>query len=404
MSYDIRPITRDEFTAFEEVDSIAFGYTPDERESERTREYMEFDRTLAVFDGTDIVGTTCIFSFDMSLPGGSLPTAGVSWVSVRPTHTRRGILTMMMRRQLNDVLERGEAIAALWASESLIYGRFGYGLAAQNAALSIERDHAALAFDHPAPGTIRLVERDEALTNWPECHERARLQRPGVITRSPKWWQFRKIPDKRPDGGRKRFLAQYEEDGEVRGFARYEWAMNWGDDGKPVVLRVQDLVAETPGAYTALWKLVLGTDLVTVVEASNRPIDEPLYHMLADPRRLKQRLHDSLWIRLVDVPKALEGRRYTREGTITMAIHDDFCEWVGGKYTLETGAEGGRCTRTTGPADITLHARDLGAVYLGGTRLATLAAAGRVNGSPEAIALADAMFAWEPLPCCPEIF
>ena len=122
-------------------------------------------------------------------------------------------------------------------------------------------------------------------------------------------------------------FAQYEEDGEVRGFANYDWAMNWGaGPGGEVELNVRDLVAETREAYGALWKLIFATDLVTHVRASNRSTDEPLYHMLADPRRLQQTRLDSLWVRLVDVPKALAGRRYSREGALTVAVHDDFCE------------------------------------------------------------------------------
>ncbi len=403
MSFVIRPIAPEEFDAFVETDSVAFGYTPDAEATERTRQYLEFDRTLAAFDRDEMVATTCIFSFDMTVPGGALPAAGVSWVSVLPTHTRRGILTALMRRQINDVFERGEPIAALWASESLIYGRFGYGLAAQNARLTIDRRHTALMHDIPSSGKVRLVDREEALERWPACHERARHQQPGWHSRSIPWWQYRVLPDRAPERSRRRILAQYEEHGQVLGYARYEWGMNWVPD-QPVPLDVQELVAETPAAYAALWKLIFSTDLVTEVRASHRSPDEPLYHMLADPRRLRRSFTDSLWLRIVDVPRTLEGRQYSAEGCVTLAVHDDFYEWAGYKYTLTSGPDGAACQRTMGPADVSLHARDLAAVYLGGTRLATLAAAGRVEGDPRAIALADRMFAWHPQPFSPEVF
>lgn len=404
MSFEIRPITRGEFPAFVEADSIAFGYTPDEQSMARTLEYMQLDRTLAAFDGDELVATTCIFSFDMSVPGGrSLPTAGVSWVSVKPTHTRKGIMTSMMQRQLSDVRDCGEPMAALLASESLIYGRFGYGLAAQNAQLSIERRYGRITYEVPPPGKTRLVDRKEALAKWPACYERARLLRPGLNSRSAAWWEHRVLPDTHPEGGKRRTLAQYEEDGTVRGFVRFEWAMNWGA-GAEVRMNVGDLVAETRAAYVALWKLVFSTDLVTHIRAPWRPADEPLYHMLADPRRLRRELVDSLWLRIVDVPAALEGRAYAREGRITLRVHDDFCDWVDGTYTLEVGPEGARCTESTRAPDVELHVRDLGAAFLGGTRLSTLAEAGRIDGDDRSIALADQLFAWHVQPYAGEMF
>lgn len=405
MDIAIRPIREEEFDAFVDADSVGFGYTPDPLETRRTLEFMEFDRTLAVFADDDLVGTTCIFSFEMAVPGGSLPAAGVSWVSVKPTHTRRGILRAMMARQLSDVRDRGEAFATLWASESLIYGRFGYGLAAQDAALRLERRHGNLEFAPQAEGTTKLVQRDEALARWPELYERVRVARPGWLSRHPAWWEHRLLPDKRPDGGQRLMLAQYEQGGTVRGFARYRWKMDWDASSRAEVpVQVDEVVAETLEAYAALWQLVLKTDLATHVHARRSSPDEPLYYMLADPRRLERRLYDSLWIRIVDVERALEGRAYARDGAVTFAVDDEFCDWTEGVYRLDATGGQPRCTRTSDTPHLRLDIRDLGAVYLGGTRLATLAQAGRVTGDPKAIALADQMFAWQPLPYCPEMF
>lgn len=405
MTLTIRPITEDEFPAFVEADSHGFGYTVDPEELPRLRKHLELDRTLAVFDGDEVVATTAVFSFDMSIPGGTMPTGGVTWVAVKPTHRRRGVLTMMMRRQLQDISERGEAIAALFASESIIYGRFGYGLASQSSSLTIERTYGNFLHDVASPGSVRIVTPEEALTKWPACYDRARLQRPGMINRSPAFWDTRHINGEPVKGDKKRVLAQYEEDGEVRGFARYVWGENDGEDWLPDgTLEVKDLIAETPAAYNALWKLIFGTDLAKTVKAPLRPVDEPLYYALADPRRLQRRTIDSLWVRMVDVRKALEARSYKVAGGLTLAVNDDFRPDQSSKYRLDVAPEGAASERTTGQADIELHARDLGAVYLGSTRLLSLAQAGRVKGSPAAIEMADAMFAWPAQAWCAEVF
>ncbi|MDZ7727937.1 MAG: GNAT family N-acetyltransferase [Dehalococcoidia bacterium] len=350
------------------------------------------------------MGTTCIFSLEMSIPGATMPTAGVSMVSVKPTHRRRGILTAIMRRQLQDVADRGEAVAALWASESAIYGRFGYGLASQAMNLSVERQRATLAHDITSSGCVRFVDEAEALEKWPACLDRWRVTRPGAITRSAGRWEFGLERSRKKPGSERRFLAQYEEDGMVRGYVRYEWGgvfNSWLPNAK---LKVNELVAETPQAYAALWKLVLNTDLVGTIEAPLRPADEPLYHMLADSRHLQRSLMDALWIRLLDIPKALSARRYAADGAVTLTVHDDFRPEQGGKYRLEVRDGEGHCQRTTGPGDLELHVRDLGAVYLGSTSLTELAQAGRVCGAPETVTRADRLFAW-PVPAwCQEVF
>lgn len=405
MSLDIRPINRDELTAFMEADSYAFGYTPEAGDEEKVSDVMEFDRTLAVFDGKTIVGTTCIFSYEMTVPGGALPTAGVSWVSVLPTHRRRGILTAMMRRQLEDVRARGEALAALWASESLIYGRFGYGLAAESARLEIEQSRTKFEFAPDWRGRVRLVSADEALERWPACYDRARYAIPGMLSRHQGWWRRRITGRSGSSASERHYYAQYEDNGEIRGFARYRIKEQDGPTGLPENrLTLQELQAETMAAYTALWQLVLHTDLVKDISAPLRRVHEPLYHMLADNRRLTRNVADSLWVRVVDPVKALEGRRYQVEGALTIAVHDDFCPWVGSKYRLEGGPDGARCQKTTGPADLSMTARELGAIYMGGTRLSTLAAAGRIEGHEKALHLADLMFSWPEEPWCPEVF
>jgi predicted acetyltransferase len=366
---------------------------------------MEFDRTLAAFEGDEIVGTTGIFTFDTTTPGGALATAGVTWVGVRPTHRRQGILTQIMRRQLSDVHERDEPIATLWASESGIYGRFGYGLAADGLDLEIAREHTKLARAPESCGRCRIVDAQEALRAWPKVYERILPTVPGLNSRNETWWQRKSLSSfefGRPIG--QRFLVQYEEDGEVLGFARYR-VKGESELGVPHgTVIVQELMASTDSAYAALWQYMFGVDLMSTIHGNLRRVDEPLFWMLADPRRLVRRSHDTLWVRVLDVAKALEGRRYAAEGTVVLDVRDSFCPWVEGRYELEGGAEGARCRPSKGEADVTLSAPDLGAALLGGVSLRTLQRAGRVQGDAAALARADAMFSWDPAPWCPEVF
>jgi predicted acetyltransferase len=404
VSIDIRPIGATDWEEYTQTNAAAFGWEPSSEHLAEIEQIFEFDRTLAAFDGPEIAGTTAIFSFDMTVPGGALPTAGVTWVSVKPTHRRRGILRQIMQRQLNDVHERNEPLAALWASESVIYGRFGYGLAAQDIGFEIDRLRTKLARETPACGRTRLVTREEAVEAWPAVYDEVRQRQPGFYTRNKDWWGHQTL--RGPDMERRagvRFYVQYEEDGRVLGYARYR--VRPGQDGLASgTLSVQELTAASENAYTALWQYLFGVDLIETIQAFHRPIDEPLYWMLADPRRLVRRVYDALWLRLVDVAPALEGRRYASAGRIVLDVRDPFCSWNEGRYELEAGAEGARCRRTDAEPEITLSAADLGAVYLGGARLTTLRLAGRVEGDWEALRRADAIFSWDPLPWCPEVF
>jgi predicted acetyltransferase len=404
VAYELRPVAIDEWPEFSRSNAGSFGWEANAELLAANLALMEFDRTLATFDGPEIVSTTAIYSFDLTVPGNTLPTAGVTWVSVQPTHRRRGILRDMMQRQLSDVHERNEPLAALWASESIIYGRFGYGLAAENAELTIDRLRTTLAPETAACGRTRLVSRERALEAWPAVYDEARRAQPGFYSRSELWWQHH--PMREQDMEKRagtRFNVQYEVDGAVRGYARYR--VRPGQDGMASgAVTVWELTALDADAYSGLWQYIFGVDLVATISAIHRPLDEPLYWQLADPRRLQRRPYDSLWLRIVDVAPALEGRRYSTAGKIVLDVRDPFCSWNEGRYELEAGAEGARCRRTDAEPDIVLSAADLGAVYLGGARLTTLKRAGRVQGEDEALCRADAMFSWDPLPWCPEVF
>jgi predicted acetyltransferase len=402
----IRPITKEEAEPFFQAQASAFGFDYRPERLSVARNLGEFDRTTAVWDGNQVVGTAGIWTFDLAVPGGRLPTAGVTWVSVRPTHRRQGVLTSMMRTQLDAIHERGEPLAALWASESVIYGRFGYGLAGEGVEMKIDRLRTGLRDAVLAPGRTRFIEREEGIGDWPKVYDRVLANQPGMFTRSPDWWRWRIFPDEeRPRPGfTNSFRVQYEENGEPLGYVRYRIKEDYVEGSAAATLLVQELVAATDAAYSGLWQYVFGVDLIATITAEWRKVDEPLIWMLADPRRLVRRVQDTLWVRLVDVSKALGGRRYSTPGQLVFQLRDDFCRWNDGRYLLEAGLDGARCSRTDRPADISLNADDLGAAYLGGVRFQTLARTGRVRGTPDALRRADAMFTWDPLPWTPEIF
>lgn len=405
MNIDIRPVPEEDFEPFATAGANAFGAgVPDHLDEER--HIMEFDRTLAAFDGEEIVSTAGVFSLQLTVPGGVAPTAGVTWVSVKPTHRRQGILTRMMQRQLNDVHERGEPLAALWASESLIYGRFGYGVSALGTDYEIKRPWAKIAHGERGPGKLRLVSREEALAGWPDVHRQIASGQPGMYQRSQPWWEYKNLQaeELKPGQPSYKFRVQYEEDGRPLGYAVYNIESKWTNNLPDGVITVEEMMALTDGAYASLCTYIFGVDLVSTFRFRLRRPEEPLFWMLDEPRRLSGRQYDSLWVRVVDVPAALEARRYGGEGRLVLDVHDSFCPWNEGRYELQCGPDGARCKKTDADPDLTLSAADLGAAYLSGVHFRTLQKAGRVHGDPGAITRADSLLAWDLAPWCPEIF
>lgn len=404
MDYELRPITPDEFTAFLTADNLAFnGSPPTDEDIVRLRSIFNFERSLAAFDGADIVATSGNISFRLTVPGPAVvPAAGVTWVSVLPTHRRRGLLRAIMAGLLDDAVSRGEPLAILYASESIIYGRFGFGLASSAASLEIETRHARLAFTPSEEGRIVFLMPDRARTVLPPLYDRIRRQTNGAIDRGEGWWRlWADDPERHRDGWSSRFCLVYErDDGTPEGYATYRAKRHWEDGGPAHVIEVGDLMALTAEARAALWRTLLSLDLVAKVQTFNSPVDEPLRWMLADPRRLRTtRVADGIWVRILDVSAALAARRYDAEGTLVLEVTDTFRPETAGCYRLNGSRDGAECRRTSQQADISLSIADLGAAYLGGVPLSTLAQAGRVQERvPGALRRADAMFTTTPAP------
>jgi predicted acetyltransferase len=392
---------RDEFArAFYAIGQYFAGPPPEDM-VDRWLQYFELERMHAAFeDGTVIAGAGA-FTFDMSVPGGSLPCAGVTVVGTYPTHRRRGALRAMMDAQLADVHRRGEPIAALWASEETIYGRFGYGLAAWAGEVKIPRTAAAFAKPFSPRGRPRLVTAEEAATLFPPVWEELARQRPGVHSRSAAWWELRALRMPPEQAANPKSFVVVEIDGRVEAYAIYRLFFEVAEGAFSGRTEVVEAVGTTPQATAEIWRFLLDIDWSATTKASLLPPDHPLFLLLANPRRMTYRMGDSLWIRLVDVGAALSGRAFANEGSIVLEVRDAICPWNEGRWRLE----GGRAERTEAAAEIALDVDALGSAYLGAVSFAELRDALRIEELvPGAIARADAVFGWRPLPWSPEIF
>jgi predicted acetyltransferase len=394
---ELRPATAEEFDDFGRAVMAAFHGELTEEDSRHYRRIDEPERSLAWFDDGRIVAGTGIYSRHVTVPGAVVPCAAVTAVGVVPTHPRRGLLTAMMRRQLEEVHARGEPVAILWASEGAIYGRFGYGIAARTGRLTARRPLARLAAPPPPGDPLRAGPAAEHVEHMRAVHERVRGERPGMLDRPGPWWDVRLYDPESHRKGAQPLRAVVVPDG----YALYAVRSDRDEDGPAGEVAIRELVAATPAARAALWHFLLDQDLTRTIGWALAPPDEPLWLMLTDPDAVRVVLERSLWVRLVDVPAALAARSYASDPDVVLEVADAFCPWNEGRYRL---SESG-CERTEDDADLAFDAAALGAVYLGGTTLRELAGAGRVAElRPGALARASAAFLGAVAPWCPEIF
>ncbi|QBI55362.1 GNAT family N-acetyltransferase [Streptomonospora litoralis] len=376
---------------------------------DRIRETTELDRTLAAFDGPQPVGTAGVHSFTMALPGGPRPVAAVTGVGVWPTHRRRGVLSALMRRQFADIRERGEDVAALFASEGGIYGRFGYGPAATALDFTLRTREAALRPEAPRDPALRLrlTEAGDARKGMAVVHQAAAVQRVGEFQRSSAWWNkvLRDPPAER--GGHGPLLcAVAEDDAGPLGYALYRTKQQWDEHGASEgSLRIKELYATSPAAYTLLWEHILTRDLVFQVSHDMAPPDDPLFHLLSDPYRARRRQVDNLWVRLVDLQAALERRSYAAPVDTVLEVADRHCPWNAGRWRLSADTTAARCSATEDSPEIRLDVSHLGAAYLGDTRLGGYLAAGLIDeAAPGAVQRLDAALHRSDRPYCGDIF
>jgi predicted acetyltransferase len=397
--YEIRAVRPEELDHLMLADQRGFGGLPQPPDAARSWSEAELDRTRAAFEDGEIVGVSRNYSFELTVPGGAVvPAAAVSWVAVLPTHRRRGVLTQMIAALHEDARARDEPVAMLTASESVIYGRYGYGVATWRLGLSASR--ARIEFVDPDDtGRMRMLTREEAEKVLPELYERARLLRGGMVSRPDFWWP-QVFWDYMGGRGKKAFFTAVHSDatGTDDGFVAYEISDDWNRGLPDRRLLVWDMQAVDGTARAALWKYVFGVDLIGTVAATNSPIDDPLRRLVTDGRRVQvDFVNDGLWIAPLDPAPLLAARRYTIDNALVLEVRAP--DGTSRRLALEGGPDGAQCVPSRSTPDLVCSTAMLGACALGGNRWSQLAESGLVEATgAEVLARADAMFMATPEP------
>ncbi|KJK45910.1 hypothetical protein UK23_24460 [Lentzea aerocolonigenes] len=396
----IRTIDQADLPEFEKVFSWSFLDEP--AGEQRWMRVLELDRAHAIFDGDEMVGTGGILTRELTVPGGAqVPVGAVTVVGVKPGHRRRGVASLLMKTQLHAMHEAGEPIGILWASEGAIYRRFGYGELASS--LSMMKMPTRMPF-HPgvsvSDARIRQVTREEAMPFMREVHDRVRRARIGWLSRVDGTWENHLADAESDRDG----LSAYRYCLHPQGYVVFRVKHEWDNSGPQNELHVRELVCETEQAYVDLYRFLLDVDLATGISYFTNT-DDPIVHMVDNPRKVRQELADALWLRIVDVERALPLRRYQSDVDSVIEVADSLCPWNSGRWRLTVKSGEALVTRTDDSADVSLDVAALGSAYLGGVRLSVLRRAHRVvehtAGHVDALSLA---FLGEHEPHCPEVF
>ncbi len=403
----IRTVEPDEVKQFLTTVEAAFGEALHEEDAERWALHLPPARQFWAWDGDVPVGTAGTIELRLRVPGAELRADGVTAVGVQPSHRRRGILTQLMRRQLEDAREHEEPLAILWASEAPIYGRFGYGMATVAAKVEADRDRTVFRQPDEPAGATRLVTDEQALELMPPVYDRVQAVTPGMLARDESWWKATRLAD--PEHWRRgagpMFRVVWELDGRPEAYALYRLRGSW-DDGIPGgALEVREVIGTSPLATREIFRFLLGVDLHQRVKVWGLPPDHSLFLSVTEPRRLKYTLGDGLWVRLLDLEECLSARSYASDGAVTFEVGDPFWPENEGTWRLEVESGQASVTRDGGDPELRLDVADLGSAYLGGFSFARLRRARRVEELTEgAIERADALFRTTADPWCPEVF
>lgn len=400
-----------------EVDHLAFASTPDPETQALLPNRLEIGRTMAVEapDGS-LAAVHGSHAFTLPVPGGEVPCAGLTWVGTRPDQRRRGLLSSMIATHFERSIARGEPVSALFAAETAIYGRFGYGSAADDVRVKVPRGAALRDVPGSADLTVRLdtldAERHGPLVE--RLHAAAGAGRPGWILRTTDPLRARVTAD--PPAWRKgaealRIATVHDRAGEPRGYALFARTDDWNDAGPQGVVRVREAGAVDAAAAHRLWSFLLDLDLTVRVEAWLLPVDDDLLHLLVNPRVALPTVVDNLWVRVLDVPVALEGRRWSAPLDLVLEVADAHVPANAGRWRVRSteqaddGTWGSSVVRTDDEADLRLDVRELSAAYLGGRSLEAYARAGLVEERrPGAARAAAVAFAWPVAPVCSWVF
>lgn len=399
-AFVLRNPTDAEFPRFIAPLAIAFNQEMSDAAIENDRKTIELDRFLGALDGDDVVGCGGAYTFRLTVPGGEVGAAGITAVGVLPSHRRRGILRRMMTWLFAQARERDEPVAILWASEAAIYQRFGYGPGTLQTNLEVTRDKVRFLRPIDPPGQVRILDLDAAVERFPPVYEAIRGSTPGAVSRSDARWRYEILADAEwmRYGNGPKVRVVYEVDGSARGYAVYRTRGDWDHAGPKGVVTVLEVCALDAVVEQAIWEWIVGIDLIATIRSWRGPSPHPLQLMVTEPRRLGATVTDGTWLRILDLPAALEARAYRGSGTLVLDVADEFCPWNAGRWRLSVegdGAVGSASVTAAGSAapDLTLDISDLAAVYLGAHRFADLARAGRVGECRTgSAAIADDLF------------
>ncbi len=402
MDFTIRTLGEEEYRSFTDLVATASNFDPVESDADLARGLYDLDRVHGVFCDDELIGTAAVLTRDVTVPGaGPRPTAAVTAVGVKPGHRRRGVLSALMRTQLHGLHDEGrEPFAALWASEASIYGRYGYGVAARYTSLQVPRGAEFRPGVEVGSDRVREVPRAEAMPAMRAVYERVAPTRTGYLSRAEATWAHHFADEDHHREG----MSAYRYALHPRGYAVYRIKNGWSDRGPGDEVTVRELVAEDDLAHAALHRYLLDLDLVAEVHHSTAS-DDPVWHLLANPRLATRRVADSLWVRLVDLDRALVARSYPSDVDVVLDVADDRCPWNAGRWRFTAEKGDAVVRRVTDEPDVALDISALGAAFLGGTRLATLARAQYLREfTPGAVGALSRAFLGDRDPHCPELF
>ena len=424
MTIELRQVTDENFIEWRKAVRRGFGdhVHPDDISRLRNQR-VEIDRLVAMVDSRSehIVGTAGADSYSLTVPGGAtVPMAGVAYVTTSVTHRRQGAFTSMMTQIHESARERGDIVSGLWASQSHLYSRFDYGLAINSYGWIIDPLFGSFAHS-PDPAAfnesgkesgqpddsdaqVYFVDADEAAGMLPGIYDRMRLQTIGALDRNAGRWQYELFDEERVrDGASALFYAICEESGEQTGYVTFRSRRK--DETHMGTLQVEEQDSTTDTAHATMWRFLLNFDLVGKITAENRPSDDPLWWMLSDPRRLRRESHDALWLRLLDVPSALEARTYNADGRLKIGLISESQPELAGTYVLDISDSQASVKKTTERPDVVMTPGELSALYLGGVAPGPLVDAGRIDIiSTGALAKLHGMFATDSAPWCAHHF
>ena len=407
MGFEFKPLEEEDWSGLVQVLKSSFGWAKPDSAFDNIRPVYEFDRSLAAYEGASLAANIGVWSLDkLSIPGGMLPASGLSLCAVSPCYQGGGLFRQMMSRQLQDMRDRGEALTILFAEEGGIYDRYGYGPATYGAVLKLQRHHAEFRASPPADsGRLRLVSREQAIAAWGRVDDCVMKHRPGVNNkRSVQWAMEPLIFGQGGDDLSERFYLQFEGDDGIQGYVFYQIGYSRAFGVTSSKLYIDGLMATTPMAYTALWRYFFELSLIDEIQAARRPVEEPVLWMLADPQRINRQVYNMMWVRLLDVVKALEARSYLCESRIIIELTGEEKKGDRRVYELDASPDGARCAVSNKTPDVHMSIAELSALYMGGVSAGMLHEAGRLDGNREAVMRLDHIFRSEVAPWSPRTF